>query len=131
MKRDLYIDFAKGLATLSIIFIHTAFWSGQFYIPTEVRVLSLLFDVPLFSTNIFLSLSFSYSRSIVFDLNFFFILTLPSVTKAKASPTVYIYIFSVTVKWSHFQWRFTTSGWLAWLHWLTEECKKCVLEEAI
>ena len=25
MKRDLYIDFAKGLATLSIIFIHTAF----------------------------------------------------------------------------------------------------------
>ena len=48
MKRDLYIDFAKGLATLSIIFIHTAFWSGQFYIPAEVRVLSLVFDVPLF-----------------------------------------------------------------------------------
>ncbi len=48
MKRDLYIDFAKGVATLSIIFIHTAFWSGQYYIPTEVRVLSLLFDVPLF-----------------------------------------------------------------------------------
>ena len=48
MKRDLYIDFAKGLATLSIIFIHTAFWSGQFYIPTEVRVFSLVFDVALF-----------------------------------------------------------------------------------
>jgi hypothetical protein len=48
MKRDLYIDFAKGLATLSIIFIHTAFWSGQFYIKPEIRVLSLLFDVPLF-----------------------------------------------------------------------------------
>lgn len=48
MKRDLYIDFAKGFATLSIIFIHTVFWSGQFYIPTEVRVLSLLIDVPLF-----------------------------------------------------------------------------------
>ncbi|WP_294208923.1 acyltransferase family protein [uncultured Chryseobacterium sp.] len=48
MKRDLYIDFAKGLATLSIIFIHTAFWSGQFYIPAEVRVLSLVFDVALF-----------------------------------------------------------------------------------
>ena len=48
MKRDLYIDYAKGLATLSIIFIHTAFWSGQFYIKTEFRVLSLLFDVPLF-----------------------------------------------------------------------------------
>lgn len=48
MKRDLYIDFAKGFATLAIIFIHTAFWSGQYYIPTEVRVLSLLIDVPLF-----------------------------------------------------------------------------------
>ena len=48
MKRDLYIDFAKGLATISIIFIHTAFWSGQFYLPTEIRVLSLVFDVPLF-----------------------------------------------------------------------------------
>ncbi len=48
MKRDLYIDFAKGMATLSIIFIHTAFWSGQFYIPTEVRVFSLVFDVALF-----------------------------------------------------------------------------------
>ena len=48
MKRDLYIDFAKGFATLAIIFIHTVFWSGQFYIPTEIRVLSLLIDVPLF-----------------------------------------------------------------------------------
>ncbi|OPB94283.1 acyltransferase family protein [Elizabethkingia occulta] len=48
MKRDLYIDFSKGLATLSIIFIHTAFWSGQFYIPSEFRVLSLLIDVPIF-----------------------------------------------------------------------------------
>ncbi|MBT2621326.1 acyltransferase family protein [Chryseobacterium sp. ISL-6] len=48
MNRDLYIDFAKGLATISIIFIHTAFWSGQFYIPAEVRVFSLVFDVALF-----------------------------------------------------------------------------------
>ncbi|QBO57716.1 acyltransferase family protein [Chryseobacterium salivictor] len=48
MKRDLYIDFAKGFATLAIIFIHTVFWSGQYYVPTEVRVLSLLIDVPLF-----------------------------------------------------------------------------------
>ena len=48
MNRDLYIDFAKGLATLSIIFIHTAFWSGQFYIIPEIRVFSLVFDVALF-----------------------------------------------------------------------------------
>lgn len=48
MKRDLYIDFAKGAATLSIVFIHTVFWSGQAYVPNEFRPLSLLFDVPLF-----------------------------------------------------------------------------------
>lgn len=48
MKRDLFIDYAKGLATLSIVFIHTVFWSGTYYVPNEVRVFSLLFDVPLF-----------------------------------------------------------------------------------
>ena len=48
MKRDLYIDFAKGLATLSVIFIHTTYWSGQYYVPGEVRIFSLLFDVVLF-----------------------------------------------------------------------------------
>lgn len=48
MKRDLYIDYAKGLATLSVIFIHTTFWSGQLYVSKEMRVLSLLFDVPIF-----------------------------------------------------------------------------------
>lgn len=48
MQRDLYIDFAKGIATLSVIFIHTVFWSGQYYVPTEVRIFSLLVDVPLF-----------------------------------------------------------------------------------
>lgn len=48
MKRDLYIDFAKGLATLSVVFIHTVYWSGQYYVPSEVRIFSLLFDVVLF-----------------------------------------------------------------------------------
>lgn len=48
IQRDLFIDYAKGLATLSVIFIHTAFWSGQYYIPHPVRILSLVFDVPLF-----------------------------------------------------------------------------------
>ncbi len=48
MQRDLYIDVVKGFATLSVIFIHTVFWSGQFYVPTELRNLSLLFDVPIF-----------------------------------------------------------------------------------
>ncbi len=48
MKRELFVDYAKGFATICIIFIHTVFWSGQFYVPTEMRALSLLFDVPLF-----------------------------------------------------------------------------------
>ena len=48
MQRDLYIDFTKGLATLSVIFIHTAYWSGQLYAPPEIRAASLLLDVVLF-----------------------------------------------------------------------------------
>lgn len=48
MKRDLYIDFAKGFATIAVIFIHTVFFSGHFYVPAELRSLSLLFDVVLF-----------------------------------------------------------------------------------
>ncbi len=48
MNRDLYIDFAKGLATLSIIFIHTAFWSGQFYIILRSEFFLWFVDVALF-----------------------------------------------------------------------------------
>lgn len=48
MKRDLYIDYVKGIATLCIIFIHTVFWSGQLYVPREWRIFSLFFDVPIF-----------------------------------------------------------------------------------
>lgn len=47
-QRNLYIDFVKGLASLSVILIHTTFWSGQLYVPRELRTLSLLFDVPVF-----------------------------------------------------------------------------------
>lgn len=48
MKRDLYIDFVKGIASISIIFIHTVFWSGLSYVPNVFREFSLLFDVPIF-----------------------------------------------------------------------------------
>lgn len=41
MKRNLLIDLIKGIATLSIIFIHTVFWSGERYVPSEIRNLSL------------------------------------------------------------------------------------------
>lgn len=47
-QRDLYIDLARGICVISIIFIHTVFWSGSSYVPNWVRNLSLLVDVPLF-----------------------------------------------------------------------------------
>ena len=46
--RDNYIDFIKGLAVISIIFIHTVFFSGASYVPMYWRNLALLFDVSVF-----------------------------------------------------------------------------------
>jgi surface polysaccharide O-acyltransferase-like enzyme len=47
-ERSHYIDFVKGLATISIVFIHTTWWSGNAYLPDRVSQYSLLFDVPVF-----------------------------------------------------------------------------------
>lgn len=47
-QRDQSLDFLRGLAALSIIFIHTAFWSGEAYVPQKVESLSLILDVPFF-----------------------------------------------------------------------------------
>ena len=47
-QRDQSLDFLRGLAALSIIFIHTAFWSGEAYVPQAVESLSLILDVPFF-----------------------------------------------------------------------------------
>lgn len=47
-KRDCYLDFYRGIAILSVMFIHTTFHSGVSYIPDTVRTLSLLLDVPFF-----------------------------------------------------------------------------------
>ncbi|RKI70135.1 hypothetical protein D7V91_04005 [bacterium 1xD42-67] len=46
--RDQSLDSLRGLAALSIIFIHTVFWSGETYVPQAVRSLSLVLDVPFF-----------------------------------------------------------------------------------
>lgn len=46
--RNHYVDFVRGLAALSVIFIHTVWWSGAVYVPEPVRQASLLFEVPLF-----------------------------------------------------------------------------------
>ncbi|MBR6163350.1 hypothetical protein IKQ26_05645 [bacterium] len=47
-QRDLYIDAAKGLCIIGIIFIHTVFYSGSDYVPGIIRNLSLFLDVPAF-----------------------------------------------------------------------------------
>lgn len=61
--RNYALDFFRGLATLSIILIHTVFWSGELYLPPYVSNISLFFDVPVF---IFLSgIAFNYSNSIL------------------------------------------------------------------
>ena len=63
LKRDKYLDFYRGIAAASIIFIHTVFWSGENYIPDYLRTLALLLDVPFF---VFLSgWSVYYSSNII------------------------------------------------------------------
>lgn len=47
-NRNYYIDNIRGLATISVVFIHTVFWSGSSYVPEYMRNLSLLIDVPIF-----------------------------------------------------------------------------------
>jgi len=47
-KRNTYIDMVRGIAALSIINIHTAFWSGGHFVPAWAQNLTLLVDVPLF-----------------------------------------------------------------------------------
>ena len=60
--RNNNIDFLRGLATISIIIIHTAWWSGEGYLPRWFSGLTLLVDVPVF---MFLAgLSFNYVNSI-------------------------------------------------------------------
>lgn len=47
-RRDTYLDFYRGAAAVSIVFIHTVFWSGEWYVPEVFRSLALLLDVPFF-----------------------------------------------------------------------------------
>lgn len=47
-NRDASVDNFRGIATISIIFIHTVFWSGRHYVPDYMRNIALFFDVPIF-----------------------------------------------------------------------------------
>jgi peptidoglycan/LPS O-acetylase OafA/YrhL len=46
--RDTYIDFVRGLLMLSVIHIHTVWWSLAQFTPDIVRHLAYLVDVPIF-----------------------------------------------------------------------------------
>jgi peptidoglycan/LPS O-acetylase OafA/YrhL len=47
-KRLESIDIWKGVTILSVLVIHTVFWSGRLYLPDWIRQISLLLDVPVF-----------------------------------------------------------------------------------
>ena len=46
--RDPFVDWFKGIMILSVIHIHTVYWSGFGYVPAGVREAALLVDVPIF-----------------------------------------------------------------------------------
>lgn len=48
LKRYEYIDFLRGVATVGIVAIHTAFWGGESYVPSWFKNMTLLLDVPFF-----------------------------------------------------------------------------------
>lgn len=75
IERDNYIDNIRGIATISVIFIHTVFWSGSSYIPNYMRNISLFFDVPIFflltGMSFYLTQKFDFIKQI-FKLMIFF-----------------------------------------------------------
>lgn len=58
-QRNHYIDILKGIAIISVVLIHTAFHSGNSYIPIWFANFTLLFEVPVF----FFLAGWSYSYS--------------------------------------------------------------------
>lgn len=65
-RRDYYLDFYRGIATLSIIYIHTVFNTCRFA-PDIFKTLGLLLDVPFFMYLAGWSMRYSSRPSKVFD----------------------------------------------------------------
>ena len=47
-KRNEYMDAVRGLAALFVVWGHTFFYIGMWWIPDEIKSLGLLFEVPVF-----------------------------------------------------------------------------------
>ena len=61
-ERNNAIDFLRGCVSISIMLIHTVWWSGESYLPKWFSNLFLWFDVPIF---IFISgLAYNYVESV-------------------------------------------------------------------
>ena len=61
-KRNNIIDFLRGCACICIVLIHTAWWSGETYLPKWFSSLFLFLDVPLF---MFISgITYNYIESV-------------------------------------------------------------------
>ena len=60
-QRNHYVDVLKGIAIISVVFIHTVFHSGNAYVPRWFANFTVLFEVPMF---FFLAgWSFSYTKN--------------------------------------------------------------------
>lgn len=59
--RDDALDILRGICAISIVLIHTTFWSGGSYVPQAVQSLSLLIDVPAFF--FIAGMALAYSKS--------------------------------------------------------------------
>lgn len=60
--RNCYIDNIRGIATISVVYIHTVFWSGEYYVPEILRCFALFIDVPIFF--LLTGMTFAYTKKL-------------------------------------------------------------------
>ncbi len=103
-ERNYNIDFLRGIAALWIIVIHTAFWSGETYLPVWFKNLTLLLDIPAFMyiSGITYSFNESVAKSIKGIIN-------------QWKKWLYFLIFYVFVLFVFYRDTFTLSDVFHWL----------------
>ena len=66
-SRDGFLDVARGVCMLSIVFIHTTFWTGYNYVPSYMQSISLFLINVILTVVILEGLRYCYT---VFGLFF-------------------------------------------------------------